>query len=570
MTFLALVAGVDLVAFAGPEDGIHLLVTHGAQPGDVDLEWTGGQPPFDVFRSADPAIVGEPGSILGSTLNLRWSDSPPDGPIWYYMITSSCDPLIDRDLDGFSECDDCHDGDGRIHPGAVEHCNGVDDDCDGTVDNGHDADGDGFSPCHPDPVFADCDDGDATVHPGAPETCGPAGSGNGVDEDCNGYVDETCDPCDPADADGDGFSECDGDCEPLDVEIHPGAPEQCDGKDNDCNRRTVKNCGPDEPCPEAGLGADVCRDELLCSCVVNAAGGCSGSYSCQGFCNTSQTTAFGDGCSDRSACLADLLHSANVNACLAGTEAVGPKQAGAVCGLNSECRSGTCARFCVGPGCGQTYCLDHCSSDAYCPVAGTVCAITRGSAALDSRCEPTSLPTNGSLVVGQACLTDGSCDHGFCATDAGARYCTETCCTDSDCPSGFTCSLRGDQIDTGITYAEPGAPSCSLDSDCPAAMICNPTLNLCVWRLSATAPMCLLDAVGQGGRTAGQVCLDNSECRSNFCDKERGVCVETCCNDAGCPDGMACRLQFIRTIPGFVTRARICTTVRTEQVILPH
>ncbi|MEK6607434.1 MAG: CotH kinase family protein [Myxococcota bacterium] len=40
----------------------------------------------------------------------------------------------DADGDGVSRCDDCDDADGAIAPGAVESCNGVDDDCDGAVD----------------------------------------------------------------------------------------------------------------------------------------------------------------------------------------------------------------------------------------------------------------------------------------------------------------------------------------------------------------------------------------------------------------------------------------------------
>ena len=40
----------------------------------------------------------------------------------------------DRDGDGVKWCDDCRDDDPAIHLGAPERCNGVDDNCNFTVD----------------------------------------------------------------------------------------------------------------------------------------------------------------------------------------------------------------------------------------------------------------------------------------------------------------------------------------------------------------------------------------------------------------------------------------------------
>ena len=74
------------------------------------------------------------------------------------------------------------------------------------------------------PLGMDCNDNDASINPGAPEIC------DGLDNDCDGTV-----PADEADADGDGFRICENDCNDADASVYPGATEVCDGEDNDCN-----------------------------------------------------------------------------------------------------------------------------------------------------------------------------------------------------------------------------------------------------------------------------------------------------------------------------------------------
>jgi hypothetical protein len=163
-----------------------------------------------------------------------------------------------------ADATDCDDGAATVHPGATELCNGVDDDCDGTVDDGAtttyytDADADGFGDGAA-PVQActlptgasltpdDCDDTDAAINPSGTERC------NGLDDDCNLLVDD--DPVDGsafyADLDADTYGDAlasvsgctapsgyvadDRDCDDADDTIHPGAVEVCDGVDQDCD-----------------------------------------------------------------------------------------------------------------------------------------------------------------------------------------------------------------------------------------------------------------------------------------------------------------------------------------------
>lgn len=138
-------------------------------------------------------------------------------------IDDDCDTSIDEgfdiDNDGYTTCDgDCNDGNALVYPGAFELCNGVDEDCDTQVDEGYDNDNDGFTVC-----AGDCDDNDSAVNPNAIEAC------NGLDDNCAGGVDEGFD------IDGDGYTSCNGDCNDNNALINPAAMEICDNLDDDCD-----------------------------------------------------------------------------------------------------------------------------------------------------------------------------------------------------------------------------------------------------------------------------------------------------------------------------------------------
>ena len=169
---------------------------------------------------------------------------------------------VDADNDGYLGDEDCDETSSLIHLGAPEVCDGLDNDCDGEIDEGVlstyylDEDHDNFgnpeiiemgcwAPENYVSVGSDCDDENEEIFPGAMEVC------DDLDNDCNDEIDEGLGNIWYPDLDSDGYGAtqdalqtCNppgdyidrgGDCNDSLDTIFPGAVEECDGLDNNCN-----------------------------------------------------------------------------------------------------------------------------------------------------------------------------------------------------------------------------------------------------------------------------------------------------------------------------------------------
>tara|TARA_Y100000034_G_scaffold128740_1_gene183913 strand:- start:3097 stop:7272 length:4176 start_codon:yes stop_codon:yes gene_type:complete len=150
------------------------------------------------------------------------------------------------DSDGYDECNvgedgddgrvvDCNDNNDNMAPGKVEICDGLDNDCDGLVDEND----------------ASCSEGSICLLGSCVDEC--------VDNDNDSY-----DDCSIGEDDDDGKIL---DCNDNNVNVYPGALEMCDGVDNDCDGLVDENdghCSEGEICVSGQCSQVACNDDIDC------------------------------------------------------------------------------------------------------------------------------------------------------------------------------------------------------------------------------------------------------------------------------------------------------------------
>ncbi|MEM9069116.1 MAG: MopE-related protein [Myxococcota bacterium] len=456
------------------------------------------------------------------------------------------DTCVDEDGDGYGDgCalgPDCDDGDENISPAVAEVCDGVDNDCNGTADDeltGPSCDltegvcAGAVARCGGEDGFVTCEAADYGATYESDETlC------DGLDNDCDGTTDEGC-MCIDGETQGCGsdvgecrrgtqtcagsmFGACEGEVGPM--------GESCDGLDNDCDG--MEDEAGDLTPPDCPLQLGVCAGSKRACGGIAGWVACSGIASYGGDFQESETLCDGldndcDGVTDEGCECVDGATQAcgsDVGACMGGTQTCTSGAFGACAGeiapvdetcngVDDDC-DGTVDDNLIAPACAlqQGVC------------AGSVqrCGGAGGFEACGAAEYGPSYQADESACDGQDNDCDGTIDEGCDCLDGATQECGLSV---GVCERGVQTCVAG-EFGACEGAVDPAPEICNgQDDDCNGASDDNLVLPPC----ALTEGVCAGTTQACGG-AAGLIACVPADYGPDYVDVEDGAVEEGVCD----------------------------------------